>query len=222
MAPDVGRKRVDAAPAVHGSGINRRLIMPHALPLLALGAAAFGWVLHVADWAPTYRALLSSVLPHEWLPAQGDSGGSPLLVATAVGVVLLAAVVAPTLVRPWGLSAWAQGSASPTPLRVWCFALSALRVAVVVVAPALVLIAFAIATPNDLGELPWASFGQGALLAWWPPALTVVAILWWSTGTTRRAVDRAVALRDRPPPGQVDPSSDWWQGADGHWYPPLH
>jgi hypothetical protein len=139
-------------------------------------------VLIVADWAPTYRALLSSVLPHEWLPAQGDSGGSPLLVATAVGVVLLAAVVA----------------------------------------PALVLVAFAIATPNGLGELPRANFGQGALLAWWPPALTVVAILWWSTGTTRRAVDRAVALRDRPPPGQVDPSSDWWQGADGHWYPPLH
>ncbi len=56
----------------------------------------------MADWAPTYRALLSSVLPQEWLPAQGDGAGTPLVVATAVGVVLLAAAVDLTLVRPWG------------------------------------------------------------------------------------------------------------------------
>lgn len=173
------------------------------LPSFMLLLVIFFWFQVMPSFASPYRSVLMGLLPDAWFSRPGDTEAQPLVVALAVGVLLVVLIIGLFLLRRRVGNAWARGRSGRFVLWLMQYPISVAIVLIIVLSPALIFTAVGIARSSLYG-------GESGTLPSWPLILTVIAVLWWSFGTTRRAGRRATRFRYR----------DWLQAADGTWYPP--
>lgn len=173
------------------------------LPSFMLLLVAFFWLQVVPSIARPYRAVLMAVLPDAWFSAPGDDDPQPVIVASVVGVAVVLILVGLFLLRGRIGYIWARGTRGRFVLWLAQYPLSAVIVFVMVLTPGLIVTAAGVTRSSLFG-------GSAGPLPSWPIVLTVITVLWWSIGTTRRAVRRAMRHRYR----------EWQLTGDGQWHPP--
>lgn len=174
------------------------------LPSFMLLLVMFFWYQVMPGFARPYRTILMVLMPNTWFSQPGtDDNPQPAVVASIVGVLLVAILVGLFLLRRRIGNAWADGTRGRFLLWIMQYPISLVIVAVIAVTPALIYTAARVARSSLFGG------GLGVLPSW-PLILTAITVLWWAIGTTRRAGRRAYRYRYR----------DWVQGADGNLYPP--
>lgn len=174
------------------------------LPYLALLVVMFYLIQLLANYADPYHRILSAVLPSAWFNSSGGGEARPWAVASVVGVIVVALIAATLILRRRIGNSWASGTHGAGALWLMQLPMSIIVVLLMASGPGLFLAAGAVADAETLPPL------TGAAIATWPITLTILTAIWWSIGTTRRAVRRATRYRYR----------NWWQAPDGEWYPP--
>lgn len=168
-------------------------VMMVFLPFIAVLVAAVMWIGGVAGFAPRFRAILTAILPEAWVATSRGSAGNPLAVGITLGVLVLLLLTVLLLARRSMVRRWAQVAGFGTFLvGLAVFAISAVLVLVLIVAPGVVLVGTSIATGADLGSAP---LPEGATIRAWPLVLTAVATAWFALGATRRAGRKRSAHR---------------------------
>jgi hypothetical protein len=170
------------------------LVMPYFL----IVAVAFYWFVVIAGEAQAYQGWLHAVFPGSWFGGQA----SPVAITAFAFAAVVATVTGLFLVRRHLCLRWARGSAGMGTLRASCFVVSFAAVLVLVLGPGLVLVAGAMVEATSPAP-------EIFTLRAWPVILTLLTALWWSTGTTRRAVRRAARKRVAG-----------WHQIDETWPPP--
>lgn len=174
------------------------------LPSFMLLLVMFFWFQVMPGFARPYRNVLMVFLPNAWFSQPGtEDDPQPTVVASIVGVLLLAILIGLFLLRRGLGNIWANGTKGRFVLWIMQYPISLVIVAVIAIAPALIYTAAGVAQSSLYG-------GGGGSLPDWPLILTAITVLWWAIGTTRRAGRRAHHYRYR----------DWVQGVDGNLYPP--
>lgn len=174
------------------------------LPSFMLLSVMFFWYQTTPTFARQYRSVLKFLLPDAWFAGPAGAEPQPAVVASIAAALLVAAVVGLFLARRRIGNAWARGTKGRFVLWLAQFPISMLIVFTIALSPGLIITAHGVARSSLFG-------GSGATLPSWPLILTVITVVLWSFGTTRRAGRRAMRYRYR----------DWIQGADGSWHPPA-
>lgn len=195
----------DPPSAGSDSGLAWALTM-RALPYIALLAVAYYWMEVLTHYAEPYRAVLIAVLPDGWFVGGTTVEPQPWAVAgVALGFIAVVIIGLLMMRRKIG-NAWARGNAGTALAWLALFPVSVVLVLILAMTPGLFFLAGAVATGDAFLGGPVA----GHALRSWPLTLTVLVALWWSIGTTRRAVRGAARRR----------YAGYWQAPGGLWYPP--
>lgn len=181
------------------------------LPYFLIVAVAFYWLMIIGAATPTYRRVLTAVLPSSWFADRIGEPGSSNAVAGVVLGTLIAILVGTLLLRRMIGRRWAARTGGPAFLWLAGFTLSSVFVVGLILTPGLVLMAGSVAAGAGTEAEAGRADPVYSLRAW-PVTLTVLTAMWWSIGTTRRFVRRAKRRR----------YAGWVEGPDGLLYPPAH
>ena len=162
--------------------------------LLAASIVVFsGWLV---DHAAGYRGLLEGAMPGTWIATAPGGTGSPVAVGVAVGVAVAVLALGLTVGRLAWSRWWARSGHGRLVLMVGTYALTVVRMFVLVAGVVAVLGAIGIAEARDLEEP--ATTGPDRLF---PYVVAFAPIVWFSIGSTRRAVratlERRIALLEQ-------------------------